>query len=118
MTLIEFLILLLVAGICGGLAQALVGYSRGGCLLSIVIGFIGALVGRWIANKLALPDFFELNIGGHNFPVLWSIIGGAVFTGIINLLSPREDFKIIRNSFIIFFNLKLNFLGQRFAPLR
>ena len=36
----QFLILLIVAGICGSLAQALVGYSRGGCLVSVVIGFI------------------------------------------------------------------------------
>jgi uncharacterized membrane protein YeaQ/YmgE (transglycosylase-associated protein family) len=56
----------------------------------MVIGFIGALIGKWIAQKLSLPDLFEINIGGHSFPVLWSIIGGAVFTGILNLLSPKR----------------------------
>jgi hypothetical protein len=35
MTLIELLLLLLVAGICGSVAQSLVGYSHGGCLASI-----------------------------------------------------------------------------------
>ncbi len=90
MTLLEILILLLVAGICGGIAQALTGYSHGGCILAVVIGFIGALIGKWIATKLGLPDIFEIKVGGNNFPVLWSIIGGAVFTGILNLLSPRR----------------------------
>src|SRR5262245_19469378 len=41
MTLLDFLILLLVAGICGAVGQAIVGYSRGGCLASIALGFIG-----------------------------------------------------------------------------
>ena len=90
MGLIEIIILLIVAGICGGIAQALSGYSHGGCIISIIIGFIGALLGKWIAQKLLLPDIFEINIGGHAFPVLWSIIGGAVFTGILNLFSPRR----------------------------
>ncbi|MEO8399845.1 MAG: GlsB/YeaQ/YmgE family stress response membrane protein [Ignavibacteriaceae bacterium] len=86
----EILILLLIAGICGGLAQALVGYSGGGCFLSIAIGFIGALIGSWLARKFALPDFFEVTVGGNTFPVVWSIIGGVVFTAILNLLSPRR----------------------------
>ena len=40
MTLLDVLILLLVAGICGSLGQAIVGYSRGGCLVSIALGFV------------------------------------------------------------------------------
>jgi uncharacterized membrane protein YeaQ/YmgE (transglycosylase-associated protein family) len=90
MTLLELIILLLIAGICGGIAQSLVGYSGGGCFLSIVIGFIGALLGTWVARKMGLPELLDLNIGGQNFPVLWSIIGGVLFTGILSLLSPRR----------------------------
>lgn len=90
MTLIEFIILLLVAGICGSIGQALVGFSRGGCLISIAVGFIGALIGSWIGRKLALPDFFVINIGETTFPVVWSIVGGAIFVGILSLLTPRK----------------------------
>lgn len=50
MTILELLLLLLVAGICGAIGQAIVGYSRGGCLVAIALGFIGALVGSWIAR--------------------------------------------------------------------
>ena len=46
MTLFDLLILLLVAGICGALGQAITGFSRGGCLVSIALGFVGAVVGH------------------------------------------------------------------------
>jgi uncharacterized membrane protein YeaQ/YmgE (transglycosylase-associated protein family) len=90
MSLLELLLLLLIAGICGGIAQSLVGYSGGGCFLSIVVGFIGALIGSWIGRKLGLPEIFVLNIGDTTFPVLWSIIGAVLFVAILSLLSPRR----------------------------
>ncbi len=50
MTLIGFLVLLLIAAICGGIGQSLAGYDLGGCLVSIVVGFIGAYIGMWQKN--------------------------------------------------------------------
>lgn len=87
MTLIDLLILLLVAGLCGSLGQAIGGYSRGGCLVSIALGFIGALIGMWVARNLRLPELFAVNIGGTKFPIIWSIIGAALFVAVINLIS-------------------------------
>jgi uncharacterized membrane protein YeaQ/YmgE (transglycosylase-associated protein family) len=87
MTLIDLLILLLVAGLCGSLGQAIGGYSRGGCLVSIALGFIGALIGMWVARNLGLPELFAVNIGGKTFPIIWSIIGAALFVAVINLIS-------------------------------
>lgn len=84
MSLIDFLILLIIAGICGSIGQSIVGYSHGGCVVSIAVGFIGALVGEWIARKLALSDFLVVHVGNSNFPVVWSILGSVVFTGIIS----------------------------------
>src|SRR5262249_54411671 len=46
--LIDFLILLVVAGICGAIAQSIAGLSRGGCLVAIAVGFIGALIGMYL----------------------------------------------------------------------
>ena len=85
MSLLDLLILLLIAGICGSIGQSIVGYSHGGCVVSIAVGFIGALLGEWIARKLSLPDFFVVNIGGSNFPVVWSILGSVIFTGLISI---------------------------------
>ena len=90
MSLINLLLLLIIAGICGSIGQTLVGYTHGGCIASIVVGFIGALLGEWLARSLMLPDFFILNIGGRGFPVIWSIIGAVIFTGIISLLFRRR----------------------------
>ena len=88
MTLWEFLVLLLVAGICGAIAQALAGLSRGGCLVSIALGFIGALLGTWLARAAGLPEILTVDIGGRPFPIVWSIIGAALFMGIMALFTP------------------------------
>jgi uncharacterized membrane protein YeaQ/YmgE (transglycosylase-associated protein family) len=90
MTLIEFLALLVIAAICGAIGQAIVGYSRGGCLVSIAVGFIGALLGHWLSGLLHLPDLITIRIGGQSFPVIWAIIGSALFVAIINLIAGRR----------------------------
>ena len=90
MGLIEFLILLLIAGICGALAQAIVGYTRGGCLVSIALGFVGAVLGLFLARKLAIPEIFALRVGGTTFPIVWSIIGAVIFVGVISLIQRNR----------------------------
>lgn len=86
MTLLDLLLLLLVAGICGSLGQAIAGYSRGGCLVSIALGFVGALLGMWLARLMGLPELIPVKIGGTSFPIVWSIIGSALFVAVITLL--------------------------------
>jgi uncharacterized membrane protein YeaQ/YmgE (transglycosylase-associated protein family) len=88
--ILQFLLLLLVAGICGALGQAIGGYSHGGCLVSIALGFIGALLGTWLAGKLGLPELWNVQVGGMNFPIIWSIIGSALFVALINLITRRR----------------------------
>jgi uncharacterized membrane protein YeaQ/YmgE (transglycosylase-associated protein family) len=87
MSLFGFLLLLLIAAVCGSIGQALVGFSRGGCLISIVVGFIGAYLGLWLSAQLGLPELWTVNIEGQNFPILWSIIGSALFTAVLSLIS-------------------------------
>jgi uncharacterized membrane protein YeaQ/YmgE (transglycosylase-associated protein family) len=90
MTLVSFLILLVIAGVCGALGQAIVGHRSGGLLYSIAIGFIGALLGIWLAGKLGLSEVFSVRVGGKKFPVVWSIIGSTLLAGLIGLLSRRR----------------------------
>lgn len=90
MTVVEFLVLLAVAGIVGALGQAVAGYSMGGCLTSIVVGFIGALLGLWLARGLGLPELLAVSVGGTSFPVLWSVVGSALFVFLIGLLGRRR----------------------------
>jgi uncharacterized membrane protein YeaQ/YmgE (transglycosylase-associated protein family) len=86
MSLIGILVLLLIAAVCGSIGQSLAGYNLGGCLVSIVVGFIGAYLGMLLAGKLGLPELFSVNIEGKPFPIIWAIIGSAVFTLIVALL--------------------------------
>ncbi len=92
MTVLNFLLLLLIAAICGSIGQSLVGYSVGGCLTSAVVGFIGAWLGSWVAHSLGLPEPLIVNVGSKAFPVLWSIIGSVLLVGVLALLTRRRAF--------------------------
>lgn len=90
MTWIDVLILLLVAGLCGALGQAISGFSRGGCLVSIALGFIGAIIGVALSRWLQWPELFPIRIGNTTFPLVWSIIGATVFVAIVGVLTRRR----------------------------
>ena len=90
MSLLGFLVLLLVAAICGALGQAIAGYSVGGCIISIVVGFVGAFLGMWIARQFGLPQLFVVTVDGEPFPIVWSIVGSALLAAIVGLITrPR-----------------------------
>ena len=89
-TLTGLLVLLVIAGICGAIGRAIGGGTRGGFLVSIAIGFLGALVGMLVANALRLPEILALSVDGRPFPLLWSIIGGALLVAIVNMFSRRS----------------------------
>jgi uncharacterized membrane protein YeaQ/YmgE (transglycosylase-associated protein family) len=90
MTLLELFVLLLVAGVCGALGRAIVGSSRGGCLVSIAVGFVGAAIGIWLARTLNLPLLFTVDVGGTAFPLVWSIIGSSMFLALVHAaVRPR-----------------------------
>lgn len=95
MTLTGLIILVIIAAICGSLGQAIAGYSRGGCLIAAIVGFIGALLGMWLGQQLGLPEVFPITVDGETFPVLWSIIGSALFSAILSLLSGRRSRRSI-----------------------
>lgn len=86
----NLIILLIVGGLVGLIAQKLVGYSRGGCLTSIAIGFIGALIGSWAVKQFGLPEIYVLKIGNTSIYIVWAIIGAAVFVAVLGLLTRRR----------------------------
>ncbi len=87
MTILEFALLVAVAGVAGGLGQAIAGYSRGGCLVSIALGFVGALLGTWLARLLGLSGLFVVRIGNEPFPVVWAILGAALLVSLLGAIS-------------------------------
>jgi uncharacterized membrane protein YeaQ/YmgE (transglycosylase-associated protein family) len=95
LTLTGILILLVIAGICGGIGRAIGGGTGGGFFVSIAVGFVGALLGTFIAGKLRLPELLMVSVDGRGFPILWSIIGAALFVALVHLLSggPRRRLR-------------------------
>ena len=57
--------------------------------MSIALGLVGALVGLWLARLLKLPDIFSIQIGETPFPIVWSILGSALFVAILSLFTRR-----------------------------
>jgi uncharacterized membrane protein YeaQ/YmgE (transglycosylase-associated protein family) len=88
--MIDILISLIIAGIAGSIARSLSGFSRGGCIISIVVGFIGAMIGSWLARELQLPDPFIIVIRGTSYNILWTIIGAVIFTAVLSLITPDK----------------------------
>jgi uncharacterized membrane protein YeaQ/YmgE (transglycosylase-associated protein family) len=91
MGLMGWLGLLIVAGLCGSLGASIVGYSHRGCITSIALGFIGAMLGVWLATTLRLPEVLVVHIGHTRFPIVWSVAGSALFVAVLSLFSRRRD---------------------------
>jgi uncharacterized membrane protein YeaQ/YmgE (transglycosylase-associated protein family) len=91
MSLPALLVLLLIAAICGAVGRALAG-GGGGLITSIIIGFVGALFGPWIALQLRLSEPLMILVSGRPFPIVWSIIGAALFVAFLHLISGRRAF--------------------------
>ena len=90
-TLPGLLVLIVIAAICGAVGKAIAGGARGGLLVSIALGFIGALLGPWVARQLGLAEPFMLQLSGQSFPIVWSIIGAALFVALLHVLSGRRS---------------------------
>jgi len=82
MTIVEFIILVLVAGVLGAVTQSLFGFKVGGFFISVILGFVGGWFGTWIAEQLNLPPIVSIHIQGVDggFPVIWSIAGCLIIT--------------------------------------
>jgi uncharacterized membrane protein YeaQ/YmgE (transglycosylase-associated protein family) len=88
-------VLLLIAAVCGALGKAIAGGSRGGLITSIALGFIGAVFGSWLGREMRLPEPLVVQVGGHPFPVVWSIVGAAVIVALLHIvLRPRSFVRV------------------------
>jgi len=80
------LLLIVIAVVCGALGQALAGYSLGGFLISTAFGLVGAVLGMWFAGTFNMPVFYVVHVGGVDFPIVWSVLGSAVFVAVLGVL--------------------------------
>ena len=90
LTLPGLIVLIVIAAICGAVGRAIAGGGPGGLIASVALGFIGALIGPWIARALGLSEPFILRFSGQSFPIVWSIVGAALLVAALHLLTgPR-----------------------------
>lgn len=89
MNLIGILLLIIIAGICGAIAEFLVGYSPGGLVLSVIVGVIGAyfgnVFGEWIYQLIPFR-FLNVQVGNITIDIVWAIIGSIIFLIVLSLL--------------------------------
>ena len=84
--------LLVVAAVVGIIGQFLTGYSRGGCPVSFIVGFFGAMVGPAAARELGLFEPLYVPLGPTNFPLVTSAVTAFVLVVLVNLLTRRRKF--------------------------
>ncbi len=89
-TVPELIVLILIAAVCGAVGKALAGGGPGGLIASVALGFVGALIGPWVAGQLHLAEPLVLRVSGQPFPIVWSIIGAALFVALLHLMSGRS----------------------------
>lgn len=83
--MINFIIWLIVGGVIGWLAGLLMG-DRGGALVNVVVGIVGAFLGGLIFNMLGLGGS-TINNGDFSLGALVvSLIGAVILLAIVNLL--------------------------------
>jgi uncharacterized membrane protein YeaQ/YmgE (transglycosylase-associated protein family) len=89
MGFVQLLLLLLIAGVCGFAASQLMGAKRLNVIILIVLGFVGAFVGQWIAGYFGLPLILPLVLGGRAFPLVWAVIGSMVVVGVVSAVQQH-----------------------------
>lgn len=70
---------IIVGGLAGLLAQALIGGDRSGCLVTILIGVVGAFIGGFVMSLFGF--------GGVNGINLWSIIVATIGAALLLLVT-------------------------------
>lgn len=90
MDLLGVLILLVIAGICGAIAELVVGFSPGGFVASVAVGLIGAYGGGWLFPRLGLPQLLMVSrflpTTPFDFDLVWAVLGAILLLFVISLV--------------------------------
>jgi uncharacterized membrane protein YeaQ/YmgE (transglycosylase-associated protein family) len=91
MSLLGTLILLVIAGLVGALAEFLIGFSLGGLLGAMIVGVVGALIGDWLARLLRLPAILPIQVGTGSIELVWATLGAILLVGLLSALRTRRS---------------------------
>ena len=90
LSLTQIVVWLVIAVICGAVAQALLGYSHIGLLSTTALGLLGALVGTWLANGLRLPPILTISVFGVQAELVWCTVGAVLVIALTQSLRSRR----------------------------
>lgn len=85
-TVAEFVVILIISGVCGGLARAIFGLGTANFFFSIIVGLAGGYLGLYLQNRFQWPTIFVLPIGSTVIPVVWILIGALILTFIASTI--------------------------------
>lgn len=107
MDLIQVLTILVIVGICAGIAQLftelLLNYRPGNLLTTVVIGILGAYLGSLFPSPWPL-SVLDITVGSGSvavtFNLLWTIVGSAIVLLLLYILpgSKRRRRRTINGS--------------------
>lgn len=86
MDLLQLLISLVIAGLCGALAELIVGFSPGGLLVSVIDGVVGAYIGSWLGSLLPFTLPLTVEIGPIRFNLIWAVVGSILLLLLLRTL--------------------------------
>ena len=93
MNWIEFLIILILAGILGWMTQVLFRKKAGGFLVCMVLGFVGGALGTFLSRWFNLPPLIWLGTKWTSveFPILWCIAGTVIVMGMVAWINKSRE---------------------------
>jgi uncharacterized membrane protein YeaQ/YmgE (transglycosylase-associated protein family) len=86
MTLVGLVILILIGVVCGAIAEGLVGVRLGGIFTAAALGFLGAVIGTWLAVQLRLPSLLVATVDGQHIEIAWAILGAILIVLLLSLI--------------------------------
>lgn len=86
MTLTGLLILLLVGALAAILAEWAVGFSAWGYVTSVLIGWVGAWFGTWLATAAGLPLPLPILVHTFTLDLVWAFVGAVVLLALLTLV--------------------------------
>lgn len=89
MNLMDLLMLVVIAGVCGYIGGQLMGAKRMNLVVMVILGFVGATAGKLLASFFHLPLLWELKIAGNSFPIVWAVIGSIVVVGLFTFIQQH-----------------------------
>jgi uncharacterized membrane protein YeaQ/YmgE (transglycosylase-associated protein family) len=94
MTLVGLILLIIIGAVCGAIAEGLVGFHIGGIFTAVVIGFLGAVLGTWLAVQLRLPSVLVVTVDGQHIEIAWAILGAVLIVLILGLIRRTPSRRI------------------------